>query len=75
MTMMMMIRLPYDRIHIMRSMMIRGSIFAIDIVAAADDNNNNNNMVLLLMFLMTKTITITMTMIHFTTPKFTIDPQ
>jgi len=45
----MMIWIPYGRIHIMRSMMIRGSnvavavAVAVVVVVADDDNNNNNN--------------------------------
>jgi len=43
----MMIWIPYGRIHVMRSMMIRGSIVAVVVVlvvvVADDDNDNDNN--------------------------------
>jgi len=39
--------IPYGRIHVMRSMMIRGSIVAVVVVlvvvVADDDNDNDNN--------------------------------
>jgi len=41
--MMMMIRITYNRIHIMRYLMIRDSIVVVVVVADDDDNNNNND--------------------------------
>ena len=38
-----MIWIPYGRIHITRSMMIRGIIVAVVVVVVANDEGNNNN--------------------------------
>ena len=71
----MIIWILYSNIHIMRSLVIRGSIIAVIVVVDDDDNNNMMLLLLLLLLMFLMTMKITMTMIHFTTPKFTIGPQ